>query len=85
MSTKKWYSSKTIWGVLIAGLGFILSNKLQADVQLPQNADFEQLKAYAEAIKDAHGNLGVIAGQLLAGIGSLLAIVGRVKAESVIA
>jgi hypothetical protein len=85
MSTKKWYSSKTIWGVLIAGLGFILSTKLQADVQLPQNADFEQLKAYAEAIKDAHGNLGVIAGQLLAGIGSLLAIVGRVKAESVIA
>ena len=85
MESKKWWSSKTIWGVLIAGLGFILSTKLQADVQLPENADFEQLKVYAEAIKDAHGNLGVIAGQLLSVVGSLLAIVGRVKAETKIA
>lgn len=86
METKKWWSSKTIWGVLIALLGFVLTQKLQVpDIQLPENADFEQLKAYTEAIKDAHGNLGVIAGQLLSGVGTLLAIVGRVKAETKIA
>jgi len=83
MATKKWWSSKTIWGVLIALLGFVLTQKLQVpDVQLPENADFEQLKAYAEAIKEANGNLGVIAGQLLSALGSLLAIIGRVKAET---
>lgn len=86
MATKKWWSSKTIWGVLIAFLGFFLTQKLQVpDIQLPENADFEQLKAYAEAIKEADGNLGVIAGQLLSAFGSLLAIIGRVKAETQIA
>ena len=83
METKKWWSSKTIWGVLIALLGFVLTQKLGvADVQLPENADFEQLKAYADAIKEAEGNLGVIAGQLLSAFGTLLAIIGRVKAET---
>jgi hypothetical protein len=86
MESKKWWSSKTIWGVLIAFLGFILTEKLQVpDIQLPENADFEQLKAYADAIKEAEGNLGVIAGQLLSAFGTLLAIIGRVKAETKIA
>jgi hypothetical protein len=83
MQSKKWWSSKTIWGVLIAFLGFMLTEKLQVpDIQLPENADFEQLKAYADAIKEAEGNLGVIAGQLLSAFGTLLAIIGRVKAET---
>lgn len=86
MESKKWWSSKTIWGVLIAFLGFMLTEKLQVpDIQLPDNADFEQLKAYADAIKEAEGNLGVIAGQLLSAFGTLLAIIGRVKAETKIA
>lgn len=86
MQAKKWWSSKTIWGVLIALLGFVLTEKLGVpDVQLPANADFEQLKAYADAVKEAHGNLGVITGQLLSALGSLLAIIGRVKAETKIA
>jgi hypothetical protein len=86
MESKKWWSSKTIWGVLIAFLGFMLTEKLQVpDIQLPENADFEQLKAYADAIKEAEGNLGVIAGQLLSAFGTLLAIIGRVKAETKIA
>ena len=34
MESKKWWSSKTIWGVLIAFLGFILTEKLQVpDIQ----------------------------------------------------
>jgi hypothetical protein len=82
MQTKKWFQSKTIWGVLIALFGFLLNQKLQVDVQLPENADFEQLKAYADAIKEAHGNLGIIASQLLSGVGTLLAIIGRVKADT---
>lgn len=81
MATKKWFQSKTIWGVLIALLGFVLNQKLQVHVQLPENADFNQLKAYADAIKEAHGSIGVIASQLLSAVGCIVAIIGRIKAE----
>lgn len=79
---KKWYQSKTIWGIIIGGLGFFLTEYLQVpDVTLPANADFDQLKSYAEAIQSAQGNVGVIIGQLMGVVGSVLAIIGRVKAE----
>ena len=81
MESKKWYQSKTIWGIVIAALGFAATSFLQAPIEVPANADFDQLKAHADAIKAAQGNIGIIAGQIVAGIGSVIAIIGRVKAE----
>lgn len=81
-TTKKWYQSKTIWGIIIAALGFVMTNLLGVqDITLPENADFEQLKAYAEAIKAAQGNVGLIISQIMSVVGTILAIIGRVKAE----
>lgn len=79
--TKKWYQSKTIWGIIIAALGAFISQTLQVpDVQLPENADFNQIKAYADAIKAAQGNVSVILANIISGIGTLFAIYGRVQA-----
>lgn len=83
---KKWYASKTIWGVLIAALGFVVTEVLKVpDTTLPANADFEQMKVYVDAVTSANGNIGVIIGQVMGAIGTLLAIIGRVKAEGKIA
>lgn len=82
METKAWYQSKTIWGILVAALGFVITEVLKVpDVQLPPNADFEQLKAYAEAVKAAEGNVAVIISQAVSAVGTVLAIYGRMKAE----
>lgn len=79
--TKKWYQSKTIWGIIIAALGAFISQTLQVpDVQLPENADFNQIKAYADAIKAAQGNVSVILANIISAIGTLFAIYGRVQA-----
>lgn len=85
-TTKKWYQSKTIWGILIAALGFVITNYLKVpDTTLPENADFNQLKAYAEAIKAADGNISVIVSEIISLIGTILAIYGRIKAGEKIA
>jgi hypothetical protein len=84
--TKKWYASKTIWGILIAAIGYVASEVLKVpDVQLPQNADFNQMKAYVDAINASNGNLSVIISQVVSAIGTILAIIGRVKAGQKIA
>lgn len=81
-TTKKWYQSKTIWGIIIAALGFVLTNFLGVQgITLPENADFEQLKEYTEAVKAAQGNVGLIISQAMSIVGTILAIIGRVKAE----
>jgi hypothetical protein len=81
--SKSWYQSKTIWGILIAAVGYVLSNVLQVpSVALPENADFDQLKSYADAVAAAKGDISVIASQVVSAFGSLLAIIGRVKADS---
>ena len=83
MEQKKWYQSKTIWGIVIAAFGMLLTEVFKVpEITLPANADFDQLQAYAKAIQDAEGNLGAIFGQILAALGSILAIIGRVKAET---
>jgi len=83
---KKWYQSKTIWGVLIAALGFLLTEVLKVpEVTLPPDADFNQLKAYVDAINNANGNIGVIIGQVMGVVGTILGIIGRVKADGKIA
>ena len=83
---KKWYQSKTIWGVLIAALGFVLTEVLKVpEVTLPPDADFNQLKSYVDAINNANGNIGVIIGQAMGVVGTILGIIGRVKADGKIA
>lgn len=80
-STKKWWHSKTIWGILIAAGGWIISSVLKVpDVQLPANPDFDQLKAYADAIKAANGNFSAIISQLIGAAGTIMAIIGRIQA-----
>lgn len=82
-AVKPWWQSKTIWGILIAAVGFVISEVLKVpDVVLPENADFEQLQQYVEAVKAAQGNLTVIISQVIAAVGTILAIYGRVKAEA---
>lgn len=82
METKKWYQSKTIWGILIAALGYVMSTIGVDSPSLPANADFDQLKSYAEAIKAAQGSLSTIVGQVLAAVGTIVSIVGRFQAET---
>jgi hypothetical protein len=72
--------------VLIAALGFVLTEVLKVpDVTLPPDADFNQLKTYVDAINSANGNIGVIIGQAMGVVGTILGIIGRVKADGKIA
>jgi hypothetical protein len=80
--SKKWYQSRTIWGIVIAAVGYLMTTIGAEGPSLPENADFEQLKAYSEAIKAAQGNWSVILGQLFAGVGTIVSIIGRFKAET---
>ena len=52
------------------------------DVTLPENADFDQLQQYIEAVKAANGNITVIISQVVAAVGALLGIYGRVQADT---
>ena len=84
--TKKWWKSKTIWGILIAALGAVITDILKVpDVTLPADATVDQVKETLEAIKAAQGNVGVIIGQITTLIGLALGVIGRVKAESSVA
>lgn len=85
-AVKPWWQSKTIWGILIAAVGYVISEVLKVpSVSLPENADFEQLQQYVEAVKAAKGDLAVIISQVVSAVGTVLAIYGRVKAEQKIA
>lgn len=85
LETKKWYASKTIWGILIAALGIFLTNVLKVDVILPADATVDQTQAAIEAIKAAQGDLGVIAAQITTLIGLVVGVIGRIQAEKKIA
>jgi hypothetical protein len=82
MQTKKWYQSKTIWGIIVAAIGYVMTLIGVESVTLPENADFNQLKAYAESVKAAQGNWSAIIGEVLAGVGTIVSIVGRFQAET---
>jgi hypothetical protein len=85
MNTKKWYQSKTIWGIVIAFLGYILSNSLQVpDVNLPADANYDLMAQAVKSIHEAKGNLSVIIGQVMGLIGTIVAIIGRIKADTTI-
>jgi hypothetical protein len=81
-TVKPWYQSKTIWGVLIAAGAFFAAQYLQAPVEAPANADFEQLKAHVDAVKAAKGNVASLVSQAVAVVASITAIIGRIKADS---
>jgi cell division ATPase FtsA len=90
MESKKWYSSKTIWGVIIALLGFILSQYLKVDISLPESdvltpSDIESVKQAAQQMKEAHGSVSVLVSQIMVIVGSLLGVYGRFKAKTSIA
>ena len=90
MESKKWYSSKTIWGVIIALLGFILSQYLKVDISLPESdvltlSDIESVKQAAQQMKEAHGSVSVLVSQIMVIVGSLLGVYGRFKAKTTIA
>jgi hypothetical protein len=84
--TKKWWASKTIWGIIIAVLGIIVTDVLKVpDVNLPADATVDQVKSTLEAIKAAQGNLGLIIGHVATLAGLVLGVIGRIQAEKTIA
>jgi hypothetical protein len=81
-TTKKWYQSKTIWGIAIAALGFIINHFFGvSDLNIPENADFETIQRHIEAFKNAQGSMVQIVSELMAAVGTLLAIFGRMRAQ----
>ena len=84
MQTKKWYQSKTIWGIVIAAFGFMLNHFLQVDMELPENADLSTIQEHIDGVKNAGSNLSAILSEVLAFAGTIFAIYGRVKADTTI-
>ncbi|CAB4136308.1 hypothetical protein UFOVP579_51 [uncultured Caudovirales phage] len=81
-TSKKWIKSKTVWGIFIAFIGWLAQTKLQvSDLQIPANPDFDQLKNYAQAIKESNGSMAVIFAQVTSLIGYLVALYGRIVAN----
>lgn len=84
--TKKWYASKTIWGILIAALGVLTTRVLQVpDIALPADPTVDQAQVAIAAIKAAQGNFGLILSQITTLIGLVVGVIGRVQAEKNIA
>lgn len=81
METKKWYYSKTIIGILIALLGFVLSQVLKVDIKLPDSdvltpADIQTVR---DAVANSHSDL---VSQIMVVVGTLLGVYGRFKAST---
>lgn len=84
--SKKWYASKTIWGIMIAVLGVLITNVLQVPgIELPKDATVDQAQAAIAAIKAAQGNVGLILAQVTTLVGLVIGVIGRIKAEKIIA
>lgn len=83
METKKWYQSKTIWGIIIAFAGYLLNHFFGvSDLNIPENADLETIKRHVDSFKSSGNDLVLIASEAMAALGTFLAIVGRVKADT---
>ena len=81
MDTKKWYLSKTIWGVLVAAAGFLFQ-KFGIEVSLPTNIDFETGKGYIDAVVAAKGSWESLVAVGMQVVGFALALYGRIKADT---
>lgn len=83
---KKWYQSKTIGGIALAVIGALfVAIGMDPGVTLPPNPDVQQAQEYIAQVKNAEGNVSTIIGVVLNAIGYLVAIWGRIKAETTIA
>lgn len=85
VEVKKWWQSKTIWGIAIAALGILLTNVLKVEVVLPSDPTVDQGQAAIEAIKAAQGSVAEIGAQVITLIGLVVGVIGRVQAEKKIA
>lgn len=82
-TTKKWYQSKTIWGIAITLIAFLLNRYFGVtDLNIPESEDAEILLNHIERIKAAKSDVMVLISEFMAGIGGLLAIIGRVQADT---
>lgn len=83
MEQKKWWQSKTIGGILLAAIGmlfYVLG--IETGVELPPNADAEQIMAYYDQVKAADGNFSALISIGVSVIGFIMALVGRIKAQA---
>lgn len=80
--TKPWYLSKTIWGIVVAAAGFALQKFGVSEPVLPANPDFEAGKAFVEAVKAAKGSVESLIAVGMQVVGFLLALYGRIKADT---
>lgn len=78
---KKWYQSKTIWGIIVAFLGFIIREYFNVDLEIPQNADYDTIMHHVEMFKASKSDTVAIISEIMATTGTLIAIYGRFKAE----
>lgn len=81
-TSKKWYQSKTIWGIMIALLGLLMGHLGVSEPVLPENADVTQVQEYIKAVKDAGGNPQAVISNIMAIVGIIFAAYGRLKAET---
>ena len=80
--SKKWWQSKTIWGIIIAALGVVISELLKVDgVVVPTDPAVTEAQSIIETIIASNGNIGVILGQLVTIFGLVMSVIGRIKAE----
>ena len=82
MQNKHWYQSKTIWGIAIAFIGFLMNQVLKVDLQVPANADYDSLFNHYKALKEAQGSSTQLISEMMSVIGTIVAIYGRVSAET---
>jgi hypothetical protein len=81
MESKKWYQSKTIWGILIAFVGFLATLLNVPEVNVPADASFEVLKSQVADVIAAKSSIALLVSKLTTLFGTVLAIYGRVKAD----
>lgn len=82
MKTKHWYQSKTIWGIIIAFVGFLVNQVLKVDLQVPENADMEAIYHHYLLLKENQNSATGLITEMMSVIGTLLAIYGRVKSDT---
>jgi hypothetical protein len=84
--SKKWWQSKTIWGIIVAALGVTISDVFQVPgLIVPTDPVISEVQSIIQTIISSDGNVGVILGQTITVLGLIISVIGRVKAEKIIA
>lgn len=82
---KPWWKSATIWAIVFSAAAFLASRFLGVqpeDIQVPTNPDFNELKAIADQVKEAKGNVFQIVGIVIGSLSSIIAIWNRATAKA---